>query len=160
MLRDMKTSAVAILAALSLPFTATAERLLFTGQVQSITLQPSGVGQCSLPCGAPKTPVNGIRSVCVSNAGGCQNAAVKVLTDHLGGHNEGKVLEFASRTGEWGGLTFPNEPEPILVFAHEGQPRWLPLVERDGVSYVNVPEGQRPLSEFISEFQAQPVNSR
>lgn len=158
MLSHMKSLILTILAIITLP--AGAETLLFTGQVQSITLQPSGVGQCSLPCGVPKPPVNGIQSVCVSNMGGCQNAVVKVLTDHLDSRNEGKIFEFASRIGEWGRLNFPNMPEPILVYARDGQPRWLPIEERAGKSYVNGPEGQRPLAEFISEFQAQTVNSR
>ncbi len=160
MLRNMKIRLPAILATLCLTFNATAEPLLFTGQVQSITLQPSGVGQCSLPCGAPKPPVNGIQSICISNMGGCQNAIVKVLTDHLGGGAEGKELAFASRTGEWGKLNFPNMAEPILVYSRGGQPRWHPLVEREGTSYVDAPDGQRPLSDFINEFQAQPVSSR
>lgn len=143
-----------------LPLSAASEPLLFTGQVQSITLEPSGVGQCSLPCGAPKPPVDGIQSICISNAGGCQKAMVKILTDHLGGRSEGEVLEFASRTGEWGRLNFPNAPEPILVYAREGHPRWLPLVERNGKSYVAEPEREQPLADFIREFQAQPARSR
>jgi hypothetical protein len=151
----MKRNLLTLLAAIGIQHTASAEQLLFTGQVQSITLQPSGIGQCAPPCGWPeKQTANGLQRVCITNMGGCQNVSIMVLTDHLG-RDDGKVMEFASRYGEWGRLSFPNTPEPILVYAHDGKPQWARLAERDGTTYVDEPKGQRTLREFIEEFQAQ-----
>lgn len=151
----MRRHLLTLLAAFGLHYAASAEQLLFTGQVQSLTLQPSGVGQCAPPCGWPeKQPANGLQKICITNQGGCQIASIKVLVDHLG-RDEDKVMEFTSRTGEWGKLNFPVTRDPILVYAHEGKPNWLPLVERDGTTYVDEPKSQRTLREFIEEFQAQ-----
>ena len=108
---------------------AFAEELLFTGQVQSITLQPSGVGQCRRAC--DDTPPG---MVCISNQGGCQDAVLMVLTDHLGSRN-GATLRFASRTDEWGRLNFPDEETPILVYAKDGQATWAPLTVRHNKAY-------------------------
>ncbi|WP_342120027.1 hypothetical protein [Pseudoduganella sp. OTU4001] len=159
----MKSYLLPLLAACSFSPSALAETLLFTGQVQSITIQPSGVGLCAPPCGWPeKAPKNGIQTVCITNQGACQNASIKVLTDHLG-RSDGQVKEFGSRTGEWGGYKFPLKAEPILVIARDGASTWLPLIERDGITYVEEQEGQRPLNEFIRDFlQATPLrpNSR
>jgi len=108
---------------------AFAEELLFTGQVQSITLQPSGIDQCKRAC-ADAPP----GMVCVSNQGGCQDAVLKVLTDHLGSR-DGAVLHFPSRTDEWGRLNFPNDEAPILVYAKDGQATWAPLTVNDNKSW-------------------------
>lgn len=110
-----------LLCALVFSQAAVADELLFTGQVQSITLQPSGVGQCKRAC-ADMPPGR----VCISNEGGCQDAALKVITGHLGAR-DGELLHFPSRSGEWGTLNFPADDAPILVYVKDGQATWAPL---------------------------------
>jgi hypothetical protein len=143
----------ALLAAAS--HSVVAEERLFTGQVQSITLQPSGVGQCSQPCPPPAEPPrrNELQRVCISNMGGCQKAVVKILVDHLG-TEQGKELEFPSRTGEWGELNFPVTDDPILVYAFNGRATWTHIVERAGQVYVN-PQvlGRRGKIPHLEELQ-------
>jgi hypothetical protein len=125
------------MSALSLTLTTpcAAEELLFTAQVQKLTLQPSGVGDCPPPCPAVKaTDADGRVSVCVTNAGGCQTAEVKLVSDYIGTRKAGMHV-FKSRTGEWGQLNFPNTPELILVHAVDGKTTWAPLSVRDGKTY-------------------------
>lgn len=122
-----------------------AEERLFTGQVQSITLQPPGVGQCSQPCPPVPEPTrkDEPRHVCVSNGGDCQTAVVRILVDHRG-KEQGKELEFPSRTGEWGHLNFPVTEEPILVYTLNGQAAWAKIVEGAGQVFISPrPEGVR-----------------
>jgi len=118
-----------LLCSLAFSQAAFAEEWLFTGQVQSITLQPSGLGQCKRACA--DTPPG---SVCISNEGGCQDAVLKIVEDHLGSRT-GETVHFASRTGEWGKLNFPNDDALILVYAKDGHTTWAPLTTRDGKAY-------------------------
>ncbi|MFZ4876786.1 hypothetical protein ACL9RI_17030 [Janthinobacterium sp. Mn2066] len=130
----MKLLSLATLS-LALAAPAGATELLFAGQVQQLTLQPSGVGDCPPMCPADTGPdKNGVSHVCVSNAGGCQTATVKVVTDYLA-TSETPLLSFKSRTGEWGKLNFPVKEELILVHAVDGVATWAPLLMRDGKAY-------------------------
>jgi hypothetical protein len=125
---------------------AFAEELLFTGQVQSISIQPSGVGQCRQACA--DTPPG---MVCVSNQGGCQDAELKVLKDHLGSRN-GATLHFASRTGEWGRLNFPDSGRPILVYAKDGQATWAPLTLHGDKAYFQPNEMHGEIRQVAQAF--------
>lgn len=109
--------------------------LLFTGQVQSILLQPSGVGDCLAPCPASTGPdKDGRINVCSDNGGGCETAVVKVIEVHSGAADT-PLLTFRSRTGEWGKLNLPNAPAQILIYAENGQTSWAPLKQHDGHWY-------------------------
>lgn len=63
---------------------------------------------------SPEPDANGVRHVCISNDGECQAAEIKVLTDYLGS-STAATQTFASRIGEWGRLSMPNSPQPLLV---------------------------------------------
>lgn len=130
----MKLLPLAVLS-LTLSAPAVATELLFAGQVQQLTLQPSGVGDCPPMCPTDAGPdKNGVRHVCVSNAGGCQIADIKVVTDYLAS-SETPLQSFKSRTGEWGQLNFPVSEKLILVHAVDGVATWAPLTIRDGKTY-------------------------
>lgn len=132
--RMMKLLSIAAMSlALSAP--AGAAELLFAGQVQQLTLQPSGVSDCPPVCPINTGPdAYGVSHVCVSNAGGCQTATVKVVTDYLA-TSETPLLSFKSRTGEWGKLNFPVREELVLVHAVDGVTTWAPLLMREGKAY-------------------------
>ncbi len=121
---------------LTLATTSLAEEFLFVGQTQQLTLQPSGVGACPPPCGWPKAAKDGIESVCISNAGGCQIATVKVIKDFLA-NGDAATRTFEARTGEWGGLLLPVTGQPLLVYRNNGGTWWAPVVERDGKQFVD-----------------------
>lgn len=127
---------------------AGATELLFSGVVQRQTVAPSGTADCARPCPANSAPdANGMTRVCISNAGGCQVVEITVLHDYLG--TSGKETEsFRSRTGEFGGLNFPNSTMPILVHAVDGDASWTMLTEQNGVDVFD-PADKRLLWRFI-----------
>ena len=107
--------------------------MLFTGTVVHQRVTPSGAPGCSPPCPAnPPTNANGTTTVCISNAGGCQLADIKVLHDFLG-TSDGTMRRIASRTGEWGALHFPDSAAPVLVYVHDDSSSWTPVHVSDGV---------------------------
>ena len=108
-----------------------AEELLFSAQVQQVTLTPDGVGSCAPAC-APKPDNKGVRQVCISNSPGCEVAEVKVVKNHVG--TATGVVVLRARIGEWDELHIPIRSNPILVHVVDGRTSWAPLVERGGVT--------------------------
>lgn len=120
------------LAALGAAASASAGEQLFAGQVQKIVLRPSGVNGCPPPCPEAQPDEHGITRVCVSNQGGCQSTDIPVQQVFLGDARPGSTITVESRTGEWGGTTFPSGPAPVLVSLDERSHRWAELATRDG----------------------------
>jgi hypothetical protein len=114
---------------------ALAQELLVTGRVESILLQPNGARDCPMiePV-STTTNEQGVTRLTISNMGGCQIAEVKV-EQVLAGTAGGATLKFASRTGEWGRLNFPDSHELILVAVDHGRPVWFATSMRDGKLY-------------------------
>ena len=121
---------------------AGATELLFSGIVQRQTMVASGTPDCARPCPASPGPdADGITHVCISNAGGCQVAEITVLHDYLG--TSGHATErFKTRTGEFGGLNFPDTTTTILVHAVDGDARWTMLASQDGVDVIDASDRQ------------------
>lgn len=81
---------------------ASAQDGLFAGHVQRVILQPSGTEDCPRPCPVEGTlRADGLRTVCISNSGGCQTMDVKVDQVYLGEAGDG-TRRVQSRIGEWG----------------------------------------------------------
>lgn len=121
-----------------------ASGLLFAGTVERQVVQSSGTPDCARPCPALATPLpNGGTRICLSNAGGCQVAEIKVLHDFVG-NEAGDMRHIASRTGEFGRLNFPSSADPILVQVIGDAHHWAPLDTHDGVESVD--------ARFIDRF--------
>jgi hypothetical protein len=124
---------------------SSAQELLVTGRVESILLQPNGARDCPMiePV-STTTNEQGVTRLTISNMGGCQIAEVSV-EQVLAGTAGGATLKFASRTGEWGRLNFPNSHELILVSVDHGRPAWFATSMRDGKLYFK-PDGVRSVA--------------
>jgi hypothetical protein len=105
---------------------------LFTGRVEKIVLRPSGAPGCPPPCAPDVKNANGTTKVCVSNAGGCQSTEITVEDTFLGETRPGSTITLESRTGEWGGTTFPQSCALILVHLDDKASRWTETATRDG----------------------------
>jgi ketosteroid isomerase-like protein len=126
---------------------ASAVEMLFAGVVERQSITSSGAPDCARPCPVSPTPdTNGATRVCVSNAGSCQVAEIRVLHDYLG--TAGHATEsFSTRTGEFGRLNFPDSTTPILVHAVDGGASWTTLTTHDGVDVIDAAD-QRLLRPF------------
>ncbi|WP_296946368.1 hypothetical protein [uncultured Massilia sp.] len=114
---------------------AQAQESLLVGRVERIVLLPAGTQECPPAC-PPGQPAgaDGARSVCVSNAGGCQRTAFQVERVLLGPGQPGP-RDFSGRLGEWGRQDFPVIHDPILVHVEDGRVRWSRIVERGGQAW-------------------------
>lgn len=116
---------------------AFAADMLFSGTVQRQVVTPSGTPDCARPCPAENViNADGTTRICISNAGGCQLAEIKVQHDFLG-NDDGALKRIASRTGEWGKLHFPDSTAPVLVYVRDDSSIWTPIHVRDGVESVD-----------------------
>jgi hypothetical protein len=164
-------SAAALLAA-AMP--ALAQEALLIGRVERITLLPSGTPACASPCPPAVTRADGSTTVCVSNAGGCQQTAFQVERVLLGPDAVGSK-DFSSRIGEWGRQDFPVVQDPILVHVDDGRVHWSRLGERQGVLVFDAAplardvidgvavsslqpdaDGQLPLEQLLARLPARP----
>lgn len=129
----IKFIAVALLGGCSI---ASAQDGLFAGHVQRVILQPSGTENCPPPCpvDAPLQP-NGLRTICVSNAGGCQTMDVKVDQVYLGEAGD-ETRQFKSRIGEWG-PSFPVTEKQIIVSVKAGSVSWSFATVKDGRIFID-----------------------
>jgi len=129
----IKFIAVALLGGCSI---ASAQDGLFAGHVQRVILQPSGTENCPQPCPAeaPLQP-NGLRTVCISNAGGCQTMDVKVDRVYLGEAGD-ETRRFKSRIGEWG-PSYPVTEEQIIVSVEAGSVSWSFATVKDGRIFID-----------------------
>lgn len=110
---------------------------LFTGRVEKIVLRPSGSANCPLPCPPAATRADGSTWVCVSNMGGCQSTDITVHDVYAGDLRPGSTITVESRTGEWGGTTFPESHGLILVNVDGKAHRWTAIEERSGKLFLN-----------------------
>jgi hypothetical protein len=127
-------AAAAILATLGAS-SATAGEQLLTARVEKIVLRPSGSDGCPPPCPPLKPGERAGASICVSNMGGCQTTDIKVQDVFMGDARPGSTMTIESRTGEWGGTTFPNSHALILVNLSDNSRRWAETSEHDGKLY-------------------------
>jgi hypothetical protein len=126
-----------ILCAVGAAFRASAGEQLFTGRVEKIVLRPTGSANCPPPCPPAVTRADGSMRVCVSNAGGCQSTDITVQDVYAGDLRPGSTITVESRTGEWGGTTFPESRGLILVNLDDNVHRWTATEERDGKLFLN-----------------------
>lgn len=129
---------------IALSTNALATDMLFSGEVQRQVATSSGMPDCARPCPAQQPPdAHGVTRVCVSNAGGCQIADIKVLHDFLGTAPEDEIQHIASRTGEWNQLHFSDSVRPLLVYVHDGASASTLLYTRDGVDAIDASFARR-----------------
>lgn len=118
-------------ATLSLACPSMGGEVMFTGRVEQVTLRPSGSNGCPPPCEAKPSGAPDSRYVCVSNEGGCQETLVEV-DDIVFGDVRRPKTTLHTRTGEWGGTTFPVSRDLILVYADGRSYNWTWATRRDG----------------------------
>jgi len=129
----IKFIAVALLGGCSI---ASAQDGLFAGHVQRVVLQPSGAENCPPPCPVEGTlQPNGLRTICVSNAGGCQTMDVKVDQVYLGEAGD-ETRRFESRIGEWG-PSYPVTEKQIIVGVEAGRVSWSLATVKDGRIFID-----------------------
>jgi hypothetical protein len=126
-----------ILGCLGTTTVANAGEQLFTGRVEKIVLRPSGSPGCPPPCPVSTPNADGTTRVCVSNMGGCQSTEIAVQDVILGDARPGATMTVESRTGEWGGTTFPESHNLILVSLEGRSHRWTAIRERDGKLFLH-----------------------
>lgn len=125
--------AAALLAACAI---VSARDVVLTGHVQRVILQPSGTEDCPPPCPAvAPVQANGMQTVCVSNAGGCQTMEVAVDKVYRG-EAGGRIKVFKSRIGEWG-PSFSATSSQIVVSESAGNVFWSVATVRDGQIFVD-----------------------
>ncbi|MRW85362.1 hypothetical protein GJ698_14850 [Pseudoduganella sp. FT26W] len=114
---------------------ASAEDLLVSARLESVTLTPSGVGACGKNPTGSYPNADGTTRVVVSNACGCQESKVKVERVYQGSEaRPGDVLTLQSTLGEWCSATLPMDHSLFLL--KKGQSwSWSRLTENDGQVY-------------------------
>jgi|GEM_PF-6889899 len=120
----MNKSAVLVAALIGMHTLAPADELLVSGRVESILLLPSGSSKNA----------DGSQQVSISNAGGCQQATIKVSHTLLG-KPQPATITIATRLGEWGRPSLPLQAGDILIYADAGTLRWSELAQKNGVAF-------------------------
>ena len=120
----MNKSAVLVAALIGMHTLAPADELLVSGRVESILLLPSGSSKNA----------DGSQQVSISNAGGCQQATIKVSHTLLGKPQPATII-IATRLGEWGRPSLPLQAGDILIHADAGTLRWSELAQKNGVAF-------------------------
>jgi hypothetical protein len=134
--RIVLAAALSGAACISVCAPASAEDVLMTGYVQQVILQPRGSEHCPEPCPEqPPVSAGAPRSVCVSNAGGCQTIEIKVGRV-VRGQAAGPTRRFASRIGEWG-PSYPLTNRQIVVGEEGGRVVWSPITQREGRIFID-----------------------
>jgi len=129
----VKLIAVALLGCCSI---ASAQDGLFAGHVQRVILQPSGTENCPPLCPVEGTlQPNGLRTVCFSNAGGCQTMDINVDQVYLGEAGN-ETRRFESRIGEWG-PSYPVTEKQIIVGVEAGRVSWSLATVKDGRIFID-----------------------
>lgn len=129
----IKFIAVALLGGCSI---ASAQDGLFAAHVQQVILQPFGTENCPPLCPAEGTlQPNGLRTICFSNAGGCQTMDVKVDRVYLG-ETGGETRRYKSHIGEWG-PSYPVTQEQIIVSVEAGSVSWSIATVKDGRIFID-----------------------
>jgi len=129
----MNKSAVLVAALIGMHTLAPADELLVSGRVESILLLPSGSEHCPNLSGSSKN-ADGSQQVSISNAGGCQQATIKVSHTLLG-KPQPATITIATRLGEWGRPSLPLQAGDILIYADAGTLRWSELAQKNGVAF-------------------------
>lgn len=115
---------------------AFAQQALVAGTIQKVSYEPRGSDECPEPCPAVTPRADGLTTVCISNAGGCESVELKVEQDVTGQSPRGSLRRFGKkRIGEWGPV-FPVTAKLIAVHQHDQSLSWTPAVLRDGRVYV------------------------
>ena len=111
-----------------------AGELLVSGHVEKVADCLAGSGGCPAVCPAQSAAGDGSRRACLSNACGMEKADIKVDTV-LAGTGAGKAMHIETPVGEWCKPVFAMSPEPVLIQLGAGQPRWSPIIDKDGKAY-------------------------
>jgi hypothetical protein len=114
---------------------APAGELLVSGHVEKVVDCLNGSAGCPAACPPDSTEGAVSRRVCVSNACGTETADIRV-DKVFAGSDAGKVLHIETPIGESCKAVFAVSAQPVLVQLGAGQPRWSPIIDRDGKAYV------------------------
>lgn len=106
---------------------ATAQDLVVSGRVESITLIPFGAPSCPQLSGTHKG-ADGRETIVISNACGCEESKLKVEQVLQGsGVREGEVLTLRKPLGEWCKPALPLSHQPIRIQRDADGSHWKRL---------------------------------